>query len=508
MTPVLLAPGDPAADLSPARRARDVADAVQATDVVVIGGGITGAGIALDAASRGMKVTLFERCDVAFGTSRWSSKLIHGGLRYLAHGDVAVAWESAVERGRLMRVIAPFLIRPLAQVIPIMDDDPTNRVVLTRLGLAAGDALRVGARTLRSTLPGARTLTRAKVEQLLPGIDVRHVRGGLLSWDGSLEDDARLTIAVARTAAAFGARILTGMHVVSAVGDRVQVRDTASGDVFELHARHVVNATGVWAGELAPDVTLTTSRGTHVVLRRARVGSPRAAMTVPVPDMRGRYCFLLPRPDGLVIAGITDIAETGPIPLVPSVPDQDVDWILAQISRVLRTPLTRSDVIGAFTGLRPLIDKPGTATADISRRHRISQGTDGVWTITGGKLTTYRRMAQDVVDRITNEPCRTTEIGLIGTGPLRAAHGLPARLIRRYGAEAPRVAALADEDAGLLAPIAPGIPALGVEFLFGLRSEGARIAADLVERRTRIDLVDVDRAVATPIAEDFVARES
>jgi len=505
MTPVLLAPGDPAADLSPERRERDRIEADGMADVVVIGGGITGAGVALDAASRGLTVTLLEQSDLAFGTSRWSSKLVHGGLRYLAQGDVGVAWESAVERGRLMRVIAPFLIRPLAQVIPIMDDDPTNRIILTRLGLAAGDVMRFGARTTRSTLPGARTLTRAKVEQLLPGIDCGRLRGGLLSWDGSLEDDARLTIAVARTAAAFGARILTGMRVTQAAGDTVHVHDAASGDNFDIRARHVVNATGVWAAALAPGVPLTASRGTHVVLRRSSVGSPRAAMTVPVPDMRGRYCFVLPRPDGLVIAGITDIAEPGPIPLVPAVPEQDIDWILAQISRVLRTPLDRSDAVGAFTGLRPLIDSNGVETADISRRHQISLGSDGVWTVTGGKLTTYRRMAQDVVDQLTDEPCRTTQIGLVGAGALQMAQGLPARLIRRYGAEAPRVAALAASDPRLLEPIAPGIPVLGVEFLFGLKAEGARTAADLVERRTRIDLINDDLTVAVPIAQSYVA---
>lgn len=505
MTDVLLAPGDPAADLSPARRNRDLAECDQPTDVIVIGGGITGVGVALDAASRGLRVTLLERFDLAFGTSRWSSKLVHGGLRYLAQGDVSVAWESAVERGRLMRVIAPFLIRPLPQVIPIMDDDHGMRAVATRIGLAAGDALRIGSGTFRTTLPGARTLSRTKVAQLLPAIDTAHLRGGLLSWDGSLEDDARLTIAVARTAAAFGARILTGMQVLRAEGDRVIGCHVDTGESFEIRARHVVNATGVWSDTLAPGIPLTASRGTHVVLRRSRVGNPKAALTVPVPEMRGRYCFVLPRPDGLAIAGITDIHEPKPIPLVPDSPTDDIDWILQHVSRVLDTPLSLADAVGAFTGLRPLVGADGIPTSDISRQHLVSQGSDGVWTVTGGKLTTYRRMAQDVVDNLTVEPCRTTHISLIGTGPLRSAHGLPARLIRRYGAEAPRVAAYADDAPHLLQPIAPGIPVLGVEFVYGSLVEGARHPDDLLERRTRIDLVTEDMERARPFAEAQLA---
>lgn len=504
----VLSPGDPGADLSPTRRSQDVDALANVLDVVVIGGGITGAGVALDAASRGLTVALLEANDLAFGTSRWSSKLVHGGLRYLATGDVLTAWESAVERGHLMRTIAPFLIRPMAQVVPIMDDTSAASALLTRAGFAAGDALRLGARTLRSTLPPARTLTASKVRRLIPAVDGTRLRGGLLSWDGSLEDDARLTIAVARTAAAYGAHILTRFHVTEAHGDSVSAQCADTGQTLTIRTRHVVNATGVWAEAFDADITITPSRGTHVVLRADLLGNPRAAMTVPVADMRGRYCFLLPRPDGLVIAGITDVAEPGPIAAVPAVPADDVAWILRQVSSALAVPLSPQDAVGAFTGLRPLVHRStaDAPTSDVSRQHLVAQGPNGVWTVTGGKLTTYRRMAQDVVDHLTARPCETTRIALIGAGGLTTAQDLPARLIRRYGAEAPRVAALADGDPQLLAPIAPGIPALGVEFAFGIRSEGARTPDDLIERRCRISLVDADTQRARPIAAEFIER--
>ena len=510
MSPRVLDPGDPGADLSPARRRQDLDAAQGSVDLVVIGGGITGAGVALDAASRGLRVVLIEAVDFAFGTSRWSSKLVHGGLRYLATGNVGTAWESAVERGHLMRTIAPFLIRPMAQVVPIMDDTPTASALLTRLGFAAGDVLRAGSRTRRSTLPTARTLPASKVRRLIPAIDAARLRGGLLSWDGSLEDDARLTIAVARTAAAYGAHILTGMRVIEADATGVVAEGSMTGERLSVRARHVINATGVWSAAFDADITITPSRGTHVVLRAERLAHPRAAMTVPVPDMSGRYCFLLPRPDGLVIAGITDVAEPGPIAAVPDVPPEDVAWILEQVSRSLQQPITADDAVGAFTGLRPLVqlaESPeATATSDVSRQHLVAQGPNGVWTVTGGKLTTYRRMAEDVVNRITSQPCQTKDIALIGAGGLTQAQGLPARLIRRYGAEAPRVAELARDEPALLQPVAPGIPALGVEFAFGVLNEGARSAADLIERRCRISLVDADVQRALPAAEAAIER--
>ena len=499
--------GDRLADLSPERRREDEsALATTVFDVIVIGGGITGAGIALDAVTRGLSVLLLEAQDLAFGTSRWSSKLAHGGLRYLANGQVDVAWESAVERGHLMTVIAPHLVRPLAQVVPIMNDTSFGSAVLTRAGFAAGDALRALTRTSRHVLPGARVIGPAKTRRLLPAIDGAHLRGGLLAWDGLLEDDARLVVAVARTAAAYGARILTGYRVLSADGTGVRVVNQGDEQI-EVRAKNVISATGVWAETFDDQVVITPSRGTHVVLRAETLQRPRAAMTIPVPEMHGRYCFVLPRPDGLLLAGITDVDEPGLIPDVPSTPLEDIDWILSQVSRVLQTPLRAGDVVGAFTGLRPLVaqpEAPAGETADISRRHLVRRGANGVITVTGGKLTTYRRMAQDAVDLLSDKPCRTTKIALVGAGPAAPVQALPARLIRRYGAEAARVAAFANGYPELLEPLAPGVGVRGVELVFAVRCEGARTVADVLERRTRLSVVPTDLAAALPRAEEIL----
>ena len=276
---------------------------------------------------------------------------------------------------------------------------------------------------------------------------------------------------------------------------------------IEVRARNVISATGVWAETFDEEVVITPSRGTHLVLRAETLQRPRAAMTIPVPEMHGRYCFVLPRPDGLLLAGITDIDEPGPIPDVPRTPAVDIEWILGQVSRVLQSPLNAADVVGAFTGLRPLVAPPVALdgeTADISRRHLVRRGANGVITVTGGKLTTYRRMAQDAVDLISDRPCRTTNIALVGAGPAAPAQSLPARLIRRYGAEAARVAALADGHPDLLEPLAPGLGVRGVELVFAVRCEGARSVADVLERRTRLSLVPADLAAALPRAEEIL----
>jgi glycerol-3-phosphate dehydrogenase len=504
--------GDPAADLSWPRRQRDLLDLAERrrpVDLVVIGGGITGAGVALDAASRGLETVLVERHDLAFGTSRWSSKLVHGGLRYLATGHVDVAWESAVERGHLMTTIAPHLVRSLPQVVPIMTDTPVGTVALTRLGFLAGDALRTGARTPSRVLPPAHLLSAARVQAVAPGIDSTRLRGGIMAWDGQLVDDARLVIAVARTAAAFGARIITHADAVDVCADSVGVRDTATGDFVSIATRSVITATGVWAGELDPTVHVRPSRGTHLLLDAARVGHPTVAVTIPVPGMSGRYCFVIPRPDDLVLAGITDVAVDS-IADVPEAPMQDVDWIIEQINRVLVDPVTRDDVLGTFAGLRPLVTMGSTgddATSDISRKHLVARSDDGVVTITGGKLTTYRRMAQDAVNLVTSTPCSTTRIALIGASPKEPVRSPgffdPDPWVMRYGAEAPRVRALAavlPDPETALAPLTAHTSVAQVDIVHALLHEGARDAADVIERRLRLDAVESE----IPIVRDVV----
>jgi len=512
--------GDPSADLSWSRRNVDVHALKQRhtpVDVVVVGGGITGAGIALDAASRGLDTVLVERHDLAFGTSRWSSKLVHGGLRYLATGNVDVAWESAVERGRLMTTIAPHLIRALPQVVPVMDDTPIGAALLTRAGFLAGDALRMSARTSGRTLPPAHWLNPDRVGALAPAVDRTHVRGGIMAWDGQLVDDARLVIAVARTAASHGARILTYADAVGMTGEGVTVRDAIGGDEFVIWARHVIAATGVWAGELDPRVHVHPSRGTHLLLDAKQLRSPLAALTIPVPGMNGRYCFLLPRPDDTVLAGITDVGVDR-IDAVPTAPTEDVEWILEQVNRVLSVRLTRADVLGTFAGLRPLVTfgdaggvGNGADTSDISRKHLVSRADSGAITVTGGKLTTYRRMAQDAVDMITDAPCKTTSIALVGAAP-----DLPVRApgffatdpwVMRYGAEAHRVRALAEmfaDPTGALQPVAEHTSVARVDIAHALLHEGASGADDVIERRLRLDAVDADLPNARAAVDEVI----
>lgn len=502
MTALLPAPtpGDPAAALNAARRERDL-DALargEVVDVLVIGGGITGVGVALDAVTRGLSVALVERADLANGTSRWSSKLVHGGLRYLAHGDFEVAAESAYERGVLATRTAPHLVRGLPFVTPLGLGLARLPAVATAAGLVAGDGLRRIARTPGDVLPRPRRVTTAEAKRLVPAVRAAGMRGALLHWDGQLEDDARLVVSVARTAAAHGARILTRVRALDVGPGGALVEDVLTGSRVDVLARHVVNATGVWAASLDPRVLLRPSRGSHLVLPAAAFGRPAAALMVPVPDSFGRFVFAVPTADDLVILGLTDEPLDGPVPdevLVPG--PEEISFLLDAVSSALDRPLDRADVIGAYTGIRPLLagDKP-SRTADLSRRHAVLD-RDGMVTVVGGKLTTYRRMAADVVDRLTSVPCVTERLPLVGAGLLPPdVAALPGRLVRRYGAEAGLVAAAGSRDRSLLEPVAPDVPVLGVEILWAVRQEGALSVDDVLDRRTRLGLVPAWRSAA------------
>ena len=533
-------PGSPGASLTAARRARELAElaAGEPVDVLVVGLGATGAGAALDAASRGRSVAAIDAHDLAFGTSRWSSKLIHGGLRYLASGEVAVAHESAVERGVLMERTAPHLVRAQPFVLPLTPMTSGRHAALAGAGLLAGDLLRASARTARATLPGPRRLSAVETLRLAPGLRRPGLRGGLLSWDGQLADDARLVTAIARTAAASGARILTRARALSVTGSGATVRDELTGAEFEIRARAVINATGVWAGQLVGDVRLRPSRGTHLVLRSESLSGLTAGLHIPIPGELSRFALVLPQGDGRTYVGLTDEPVEGPIPDVPQVPEADIGYLLDILGSTLDVPLRRSAVVGAFAGLRPLLDQapaaPGSGasgsgasesgasgsgasgrTADISRRHAVLTSRDGVVTIVGGKLTTYRRMAQDAVDAalaargLPAGPCRTAYLPLVGAdSPARlAALDAPRRLVRRYGNEAPAVHALGAEDPALREPVVPSSAVTGAELLWAVRHEGALDEADLLDRRTRIGLVPADRAEALSAARAALARD-
>jgi glycerol-3-phosphate dehydrogenase len=496
--------------LSAARRERELAElaAGGTVDLLVVGLGVTGTGVALDAAARGLTVAAVDAHDLAFGTSRWSSKLVHGGLRYLANGELRLAYQSAAEREILLRRTAPHLVTAMPFVFPLTRAMSAAQVAWSRAGLAAADVLRALAGTPASALPRARTASAAEVVRLVPAVRRAGLRGGLVQWEGQLVDDARLVVALARTAAAHGARVVTYCRVEELHGRGASVVDALTGERHEIRARAVVNATGVWAGQLDPTVRLRPSRGTHVVLRAAALGHPTAALLVPVPGERNRFVFALPQLDGLVYAGLTDEPVDGPVDDVPTPSPAEVDFLLDVLGGSLDTPLTRADVVGAFAGLRPLLAGTSQRTADLSRQHAVRTSPAGVTTIVGGKLTTYRAMAQDAVDAavaaagLSAGPSRTTRLPLVGAGPPAqlAAVDAPARLVARYGTQAPAVLAEAADDPALLAPIADGVPVTGAELRWAVRHEGALDESDLLDRRTRVGLVPADRARALPAA--------
>ncbi len=490
--------------------------------MVVIGLGITGAGVALDAVSRGLSVLAVDAHDLAFGTSRWSSKLVHGGLRYLASGQVGVAHESAVERGILMETTAPHLTHATQFLMPLSSSMSRTQTLVARGGVFAGDLLRRGAGTPRELLPRPRRISATEALVLAPGLRSAGLRGGLVYWDGQLEDDARLVTTVARTAAGLGAEIRTRSRVTHATGTGVTLHDELTGTTVDVGARAVVNATGVWAGDLAEEVTLRPSRGTHLVLRAETLPGLRTAVTAPVPGSTSRFVMVLPQPDGTVYVGLTDEPLDGPVPDVPMPTEPEIGFLLDVVSAAFAHDLRRTDVVGAFAGLRPLLDVSaegdGGQTADLSRRHAVLTSRSGLVTVVGGKLTTYRQMAEDAVDRavavgrLDADPCRTRTLPLAGAAPRPALARLEdhPRLVRRFGTDAAAVlddalavTGLSDDE--LLAPIAPHLPATLAELVFGVTHEGAADVDDLLDRRTRVGLVPADRALAVPAAERALA---
>lgn len=502
------------ASLNATRRQRELSEATdgRVADLLVIGLGATGAGIALDAATRGLDVVAVDAHDLAFGTSRWSSKLAHGGLRYLASGQFGIAHESAIERGILMTTTAPHLVRGVPWVVPHYRSGSRRESLLTMGGFVAGDLLRRAARTPGSVLPRPRRLSAAHAKRIAPGIRGADLTGASLGWDGQLVDDARLVTAIARSAALYGAKVLTRLRALETTGEGARVRDELTGAEHDLKARAVINATGVWADQLDPRIRLRPSRGTHLVVRSRALSSMDCVVNAPVPGHFGRFVFTLPQLDGTTYIGLTDEPAEGEVPDIATPTDFEINFLLDTINPVLAATLTRDDVIGTYAGLRPLLEADGD-TSDISRRHAVLTAPDGLVTVVGGKLTTYRRMAQDAVDAVLTAralsagPCVTATTPLVGaalpTGA--AAHAVPNRLVRRYGSEA---GAVLSEDPARNQPISADIPTTPAEFDFALRHEGALDSGDLLDRRTRVGLVPADRAVAKTTAQEALSAYS
>jgi glycerol-3-phosphate dehydrogenase len=415
-----------------------------------------------------------------------------------------------------MGTTAPHLVRRLPFLVP--DVAGRDVTALAAAGGRLGDAVRLSVPGGRGSLPSTRRVSRDEVARLVPG--VRGGRGGVVFWDGQLVDDARLVVALARTAAAHGASVLTGASVTAVDGADVHV-ELENGEAMTLRAGAVVNAAGVWAQRLAPRIRLVPSRGSHLVIPGSRLGSPSAALTVPLPGSRSRYVFALPQADGLVYLGLTDEPVSGPVPDDDPVPsDAEVQQLLDTVNQVLTSPLTRDDLVGAYAGYRPLVlaesagtdhgpRGPAPATADLSRKHLLRW--DGpVLSVVGGKLTTYRAMAEETVDAVVERLGRgaarslTGRLPLVGAAPSAVLSRIaaPARLVARYGTEAPVVEALGPSL------VVAGRPETVGELRFAVRHEGARHVSDLLDRRTRIGLVPADRARAVPEAERVLAESS
>ncbi len=494
------------------RRQRDLDSLAsgETIDVLVIGGGITGAGVALDAASRGLSTVLVEQSDLGSGTSAYSSGLVHGGLRYLASRQINVAVESATERGILMERTAPHLVRSLPMLMPDLEEIPAKRRRLARLGFQAGDLLRASVRTQKTLLPSPRRISGAEAKLLFPAM--RADAGGLLSFDGQLEDDCRLVIAVARTAAAYGAKIMPRVTARWIAGDGAQVRDELTGLETRINARSVVNATGVWAGKLEPGVRLRARRGSHIIVPTSTLRDPRAALFVPVDGTFQQFVSVLPQNDGTTYIGTTDVLiDDINRPVQPTA--DDVDFLLATANKALEVALTRDDIIGQFAGLRPVTVDDEGAEVDLSRKHQITIGDTGALTIVGGKLTTYRKMAEEAVDKaveaagIWAADCQTRALPLVGAASRErlAEIKAPQRLIDRYGVEAEQLVALAADNKDLAEPVVPGSPVIRAELVFGIQHELAMTPEDLIDRRTRIGLVDGQRVRALEVATSLLA---
>ncbi|KUI37711.1 glycerol-3-phosphate dehydrogenase [Mycobacterium sp. IS-1590] len=503
--------------LNSARRSAELAALAdgERLDVVVIGGGITGTGIALDAATRGLRVALVEKHDLAFGTSRWSSKLVHGGLRYLATGNIGIARRSAVERGILMTRNAPHLVTAMPQLVPLLPSMSSASRALVRFGFAAGDGLRKLAGTPASVLPRSRRVDARRAVELAPTVRRDGLDGAFLAYDGQLIDDARLVTAVARTAAQHGARVLTQVAASHATGTSVRLTDQLTGESFDVAPRAVINASGVWAGEVDSSIKLRPSRGTHLVFDAAAFGNPTAALTIPIPGEINRFVFAMPEQLGRVYLGLTDEDAPGPVPDVPEPAPEEVSFLLDTVNTALDVALSPSDVIGAYAGLRPLIDTGAGRTADVSREHAVVESPSGVISVIGGKLTEYRFMAEDVLDRaiqlrgLSATDCCTRNLPLVGApsnpvATLRHPTEMPGSLVARFGTEAPNVIATAACERPT-DPVAEGIDVIRAEFEYAVTHEGALTADDIVDRRTRIGLVEADRERVVAVADEFVA---
>jgi glycerol-3-phosphate dehydrogenase len=455
-------------------------------DMVIVGGGATGVGTAVDAASRGYEVLLLEQSDFGKGTSSRSTKLVHGGVRYLQKGDVSLVMGALKERG-IMRQNAPHLVHDLAFIVPNYDwwEAPFYGIGMKVYDMLAG----------RYGFGRSKLLSREATIEQLPMIETEGLRGGVMYYDGQF-DDARLLINLVTTAAEQGATIANYVRVTGLVKDDddfvegVTARDEETGDEFTIAARAVVNATGAFSdslrrmndGDAKP--MIVPSQGAHLVLDGSFLAGDTAIMVPRTSD--GRVLFLIPW-QGYVLVGTTDTPIDEPV-LEPRPLEEEVEFILETAAEYLEKNPTRADVLSAFAGIRPLVQSGETDdTASISRDHTVRIEKSGLITVAGGKWTTYRHMAEDVVDhaatiaRLDDEPCVTKKLNIHGYHQNAERFGD----LEDYGCDAPAIEDLLGSDASLELKLHPDLGARAGEVLWAVRNEMARTVDDFLARRTR-----------------------
>jgi glycerol-3-phosphate dehydrogenase len=507
-------------------------------DVVVVGGGITGAGVALDAASRGLRTALIERDDFASGTSSKSSKLVHGGIRYLQQGEIGLVYEALAERQRLLDN-APHLVKVLPFLIPMFGKGGVIPAKIARLmgiamwGYDLTGGYRVGKLHQR--------VTKDEALGYFPTLKPDNLVSGYLYYDAAA-DDARLVTTVLRTAAHDHGAVIANRVAAVSIGrggdgrvESLQVEAKAPNGTterFTIRTRSLVNAAGVWADRVReldegrdPD-SIRPAKGIHITVPHHLVGNTIAAV-IPVPKDR-RSVFVVPHGEFTYI-GTTDTDYDGPLD-DPQCTPEDVEYLLRAINGANVNTLTAADVVGTWAGLRPLVKSASSGrTADLSRRHKVRRSDSGMVTITGGKLTTYRRMAKDTVDEVVGhvladppasaKRSRTKKLRLRGAegydSVVAASRGYPAlqaeaveHLANRYGGEARALFGLVQSDPALGEPLVPGLPYLRAEAVFAVRYEMAQSVDDVLSRRTRARLYGRDdaAAVARDVA-DLIAPE-
>ncbi len=480
-------------------------------DVLVVGGGITGLGVALDAATRGLNVALVEREDFSSGTSSKSSKLAHGGLRYLQQGEIGLVYEALHERQRMLRN-APHLVQIMPFMIPILTKDG---VISKKIARALGSALWMYDLTGGWRIGKLHRRLRARQAHAhFPTMPSEKLSSGYLYYDATV-DDSRLCVAVARTAAERGATIVNRTRVTKVTHDdsgraNGAVVTTREGETFTVSARVVVNAGGVWADEVRQadegrdPRSIRPAKGVHVTIPWDKA---RNDIAVVIPVRRDkRSLFVVPwvkNPDGTyryTYVGTTDTDFGGDVDESQCSVD-DIDYILEALNASITTNVTRSDVTAVWSGLRPLVrtddDSSGGKTADLSRKHKVAVSDSGVVSITGGKLTTYRKMAEHTVDEVcsrlgTSQRSSSKRCKLIGARGFdrSALEGPNAHLASRYGTEATKVLAIAAERPELARPLIDGLPYLAAEAIFAVRHEMALTLDDVLSRRTRARILD------------------